>query len=119
MVVVEIDRTTPALGVSISDVELLDKTGAVVAAMKRLDRVNDIAAAGTPPALSAPGSWGYFMTTSGTPFSGVLAPGTTRLQARVALDRDPREPERFRVTISGLGGPVVVSGPISGAWATG
>lgn len=103
--------------VSVTDLTLLDPKGGVAASTKRVVAVV-VLPSGPAPAPHSAGSWAFYLNPAGTPFTGTLGSGTTRLRVRVALDRPAMEVARFRLTLSGFSTPVVVEGPVDGAWGT-
>lgn len=117
--VVDIDQAGPAApGVSVLELVLLDAGGTVAASTKRVVHVVELPSSVPPPAPNAAGSWAFYLNPTGSPFSGTLAHGRTRLRVRVALDRMPAAPVRFRLKLAGFGTPLAVEGAIDGAWGT-
>jgi hypothetical protein len=119
VIVVELENPGPPLdGVTVLGAALLDETGAAIASLRRLDHVVVL------PPPEAPGTalgiFAVYLNPDGTPFTGSLPTGRTRLRVRFSLDHGPSAmPARCRIRLGGVGSsPLVVEGTVNGSWPT-
>jgi hypothetical protein len=60
-----------------------------------------------------------YLNPDGAPLPRPLPRGVTRVRIRMRLDQQPRERvTQFRLTLTGLGAPVTLSGRVNGEWPT-
>jgi hypothetical protein len=101
----------------VQDIVLLDDGGNQTA-LRRVQALDLLSTERPAPAPSAPGSWAYYLDERGQPFDGTLAGGRFRIRVRASLKSTPSRAVRFRVTLAGFNVPIVVEGPVVGAWPT-
>lgn len=108
--VVEIDSHETIAAAAISDFALFDSSG-VRTSFTRVVSVEEFTAQRNPNE----GLFAYYLKPGGLAWKGTLPSGTIQLRVRVALERRPNSPIRFRLAV----GPYTVEGPINGRWPTG
>lgn len=108
--VVEIDSPRETSKNAVTDFVLYDQGGAAT----RFKRIVE-AEIFDRPRVASEGEFAYYVNPGGTrPFSGTLPVGRIRIRVRVALERAPVAPVRFRIVI----GPHAVEGLVDGSWPT-
>lgn len=114
----EIDNPGPPIaGVTIAGASLRDAAGVPVASMLRLVHFVDLTAEPEPDPTW--GSFAVFLNPEGTPFSGALPSGRTRLRIRYSIEARFTDAALCRVEIGGIGAaPVIIEGRVDGVWPT-
>ena len=108
--VVEIDSQHEASGLAVTDLELLDKDGAAT----KLKRVVEVEVF-ERPRVATEGEFAYYLNPGSTrPWNGTLPVGKIEIRVRVALERAPVAPVRFRLVL----GPHMIEGRVDGSWPT-
>ncbi len=117
--VFEIDNPGPPLaGVTVAGASLRDATGAPLASLVRLDHFVDLSAEPAPDPTW--GSFAVYLNGTGTPFTGTLPTGTTRLRIHYSISSSAGlpYPDHCRAELSTSAGPLVIEGPLDGVWPT-
>lgn len=97
----------------VSEFTLLSETNVNVASLRGVEAIVRLDVV-PPSPLDA-----TYLNPEGTPVTGPLPPGLTRVRIRMRLDHRPTHfASRYRITLTGLGKPVSVSGTLSGEWPT-
>ena len=112
-----VDVDLPSAGsalIGVTAFDLLEEaTGRVVASLVGLEHIVQLPI--TPPSAQ----FATYLNPPGALLVGPLAPGTARLRIRVRLNHgSPDSVTRYRMTLSGLGAPVLVMGTVNGTWPT-
>lgn len=115
--VIEVNNPGPELaGVTVAAATMVGGQGATAASLRRVDRFVVLPELETPgPTL---GTFAVYLNPKGTPFTGTLATGRTRLRVRMSIDRAPAEmPARCNLTLGGPA-PKAIAGKVDGTWPT-
>ncbi len=117
--VVEIDNPGPPItGVTVVAASLRDASGATLAPLLRVDHFVDLSGALAPDPTW--GSFAVYLNPEGTPFSGALPTGRTRLRLRYSISPGlTAYPDHCRLELGGIGAaPLVIEGGLDGSWPT-
>jgi hypothetical protein len=108
--VVEVHSVTETASNAVTQFILFDKDGAETK-MKRVVETEIF----ERPRVASEGEFAWYLNPGGTrPWDGRLPAGTVRIRLRVALERAPAAPVRFRLKI----GSQSLEGIVDGSWPT-
>jgi hypothetical protein len=112
VVVVDIDLPVAAQStLGVSEFALADANGDK-ALLKAVENIVELAV--EPPSTLV----ATYLKPPGIAVTQPLRAGLTRVRIRVRLDVPSGEVTRYRMTLSGLGPPIVVTGPAGPEWPT-